>query len=155
MEAQPFRFLVESAGETGPAFTKSFKVLATVIVLACAAALMRTWLDSRLSSDTAGGGWFIAGLLLMLYTWWNILSSVTCLGTQGLHQTWMWDKRMEFGDLAYGKLIRVRGFDWLIAPRLYVRTLMGKFAVFHAASPEMLREFERLVVELKALRNPR
>ena len=155
MEPSPFRFVVDSVGKTSPAFTKSFKVLATFIVLACAAALMRTWLDSRLSSNTTGGGWFIAGLLLMLYTWWNILSSVTCLGTQGLHQTWMWDKRMEFGDLAYGKLIRVRGFDWLIAPRLYVRTLMGKFAVFYAASPEMLREFERLVVELKDLRNPR
>ena len=50
-------------------------------------------------------------------------------------------------ELAYGKLIRVRGLEWLIAPRLYVRTLTGKFAVFYAASPEMVVEFERLVSE--------
>lgn len=155
MEPPPFRFVVDSVGKTGPAFTRSFKVLATVIVLACGAALARTWLDSRYSGGATGGGWFVAALLLMLYTWWHILSSVTCLDAQGLHQTWMWDKRMEFGELAYGKLIRVSGFDWLIAPRLYVRTFTGKFAVFYAASPAMLREFERLAIALKALHNPR
>ena len=42
--------------------------------------------------------------------------------------------------------------DWLIAPRLYVRTLLGKFAVFYAADPSMLAEFERLLAELKAFR---
>jgi len=62
---------------------------------------------------------------------------------------------MELGELAYGKLIRVRGLDWLIAPRLYVRTLMGKFAVFYAASPAMVAEFERLVAELKEFRSMR
>ena len=55
---------------------------------------------------------------------------------------------MELRELAYGRLIRVRGLEWLIAPRLYVRTLTGKFTVFYAASPDMIREFERLVAEL-------
>ena len=59
---------------------------------------------------------------------------------------------MELRELAYGKIIRVRGLEWLIAPRLYVRTLMGKFAVFYAADPKMLAQFERLVLELKAFR---
>jgi len=49
----------------------------------------------------------------------------------------------------------VRGLEWLIAPRLYVRTLMGKFAVFYASSPEMVAEFERLVSELKTFRSIR
>ena len=58
-------------------------------------------------------------------------------------------------ELAYGKLIHIRGFEWVIAPRVYVRTLTGKFAVFYAASPEMVAEFKRLVKELKVFRSMR
>ena len=59
---------------------------------------------------------------------------------------------MELRELAYGKMVRVKSLDWLIAPRIYLRTLMGKFAVFYAADPAMVREFERLIRELKAFR---
>ena len=147
----PFRFTPNTLVASSPAFSPPFKVLATVIVLACAAGFVQAWLGNR----QTGGGWFIAGLLLLLYTWWHILRSATHIDQAGLHQTWVWDKHMELGELAYGKLIRVRGLEWLIAPRLYVRTLMGKFAVFYAASPDMISEFERLVSELKAFRSVR
>ena len=92
---------------------------------------------------------------MFVYTWFCILRSTTRIDAKGLHQTWVWDKHMELSELAYGKLIRVRGLEWLIAPRLYVRTLMGKFAVFYAASPAMVAEFERMVGELKAFRSMR
>ncbi|MES2945485.1 MAG: hypothetical protein V4772_21675 [Pseudomonadota bacterium] len=156
MGPPPFRFIPGAAAKASPAFSMTFKVLATVLVFACAAGFVQTWLGGRASPGQAtGGGWFIAGLLLMLYTWWHILRSATHIDTEGLHQTWVWDKHMELRELAYGKLIRVRGLEWLIAPRLYVRTLMGKFAVFYASSPEMIAEFERLASELKTFRGHR
>ncbi|HQS31078.1 hypothetical protein [Polaromonas sp.] len=155
MGPPPFKFLPRAAGAEGPAFSVPFKILATLIVLACVAAFVQTWLAGRASGVALAGGWFIAGLLLVVYTWFCILRSITRIDAQGLHQSWVWDKHMELQELAYGKLIRVRGLDWLIAPRLYVRTLMGKFAVFYAASPEMVAEFERLVSELKAFRSMR
>lgn len=155
MGPPPFKFLPREGAAEGPAFSIPFKVLATLIVLACAAAFVQTWLAGRASGAAVGGGWFLAGLLLIVYTWFCILRSTTRIDAQGLHQSWVWDKHMELQELAYGKLIRVRGLDWLIAPRLYVRTLMGKFAVFYAASPEMVAEFERMVSELKAFRSMR
>ena len=99
-------------------------------------------------------GWdpILAGIALMGWTWFHIMTSRTRIDRQGLHQRWIWDKHMALDDLAFGKLIRVRGLDWLIAPRLYVRTLVGKFAVFYAATPEFIAEFERLVAELKQAR---
>lgn len=97
----------------------------------------------------------MGAVLLLLYTWVNILRSTTRIDETGLYQSWVWNKHMALGELAYGKLIRVRGLEWLIAPRLYVRTLMGKFAVFYATSPEMIAEFERLVKELKVFREIR
>ena len=74
---------------------------------------------------------------------------------RALHQSWVWDKKMELGELAYGKLIRVRGLDWLIAPRLYVRTLVGKFAVFYAADPSDARRVRTTRARSSRRLNPR
>ena len=136
-----------------PAFSPFFKLLAGAVVLAIAYWFARLWFDGK-----AGGGavsimsWFIAALAMILYTWWHILRSVTSLDTTQLQQSWVWNKKVELRELAYAKLIRVRGLEWLIAPRLYVRTLMGKSAVFYSADPQMLSEFERLAAQLKAFR---
>ena len=138
-------------------------MLATVIVGGCAAVLTQMGLAGQLGQPATTGApvasvglsWFVAGLLLMGVTWWHILRSVTRLDADGLHQSWVWNKQMPLRDLAFAKLIRVRGMDWLIAPRLYVRTLDGKFAVFYAASPQLLAAFERLGSSLKTFRQQR
>ena len=146
-----FRFLVQQKGVEAAAFSVTFKVLASAMVLGGGAMLVQLW-----RAAPSGGGmavsWFSAGWLLMAITCWFILRSRTRLDPQGLHQSWIWDKHLPLGNLAYGKLIRVKGLEWLIAPRLYVRTLDAKFTVFYTASPAMLVEFERLCAELKAFR---
>ena len=154
MGPPPFKFVPTVVGAS-PAYSITFKLLATVIVFGCSAAFLQNWWTGRAAGGVAGGGWFLGAVLLLLYTWVNILRSTTRIDEQGLSQTWVWNKHMELRELAYGKLIRVRGLEWLIAPRLYVRPLMGKFAVFYATSPEMIAEFERLVKELKAFREVR
>ncbi len=139
------------------AFSLPFKLLATVLV---GGAML--WLVLLFTGSIAGANprsssmlWFAAAMLLMLTTWWYIVTGTTTLSSEALQQSWVWNKKMELRELAYGKLIRVRGLDWLIAPRLYVRTLMGKFAVFYAADALMLSDFERLVKELAAFRKMR
>lgn len=154
MGPAPFRF-EPSGGDAveGQAFSLPFKLLATVIVGGCAFWLAQLWSVGALGTARTGGlGWFLAGIVLMGWTWFHIMTSRTRIDRQGLHQRWIWDKHMALDDLAFGKLIRVRGLDWLIAPRLYVRTLVGKFAVFYGATPELIAEFERLVAELKQAR---
>lgn len=155
MGPAPFRFVPSQPGGTveGQAFSLPFKLLATVIVGGCAFWLAQLWSVGALGSAKTGGlGWFLAGMALMGWTWLAIMTSRTRIDSEGLHQRWIWDKHMAFDDLAFGKMIRVRGFEWLIAPRLYARTLMGKFSVFYAASPEVIAEFERLISELKQAR---
>jgi hypothetical protein len=163
----PFRFTPSQHGQRdqadqaapssgrveGAAFSLPFRLLATVIVGGCAFWLAQLWSAGSLGSAKTGGlGWFLAGMVLMGWTWWAIMTSRTHLDAEGLHQRWIWNKHMAYDDLAFGKLIRVRGLDWLIAPRLYVRTLFGKFAVFYGATPELIAEFERLIAELKDTR---
>ena len=138
------------------AFSLPFRLFTTLLVFGIEIWMVVLWRAGQLTppglSTAAALGWPLAALAVMLYTWWQIITSRTTLTADGLHQSWIWDKKLELRELAYGKLIRLRGLDWLIAPRLYVRTLLGKFAVFYAADPAMIAEFERLVAELKAFR---
>jgi len=152
----PFLFSPRTDPLRVRAFSLPFRVLATACVFGIAAWMLVLWQAGRLTppglSTAAALGWPLAALAVLLYTWWQIVTSRTTLTAGKLHQSWIWDKKMELRELAYGKLIRVPGLDWLIAPRLYVRTLMGKFAVFYASDAAMIAEFERLVAELKAFR---
>jgi hypothetical protein len=151
----PFRFeLPDGQPLQGPAFSPAFKFIATALVAGTFGWFIQLWMGGKVSGGTVSIlTWFLAALAMMGYTWWCIVRSVTRLDGQALAQTWVWDKKMELRELAYGKLIRVRGLEWLIAPRLYLRTLTGKFAVFYAADPRMIAQFERLVAELKAFRS--
>lgn len=150
----PFRFTPSQPGHASPAFSLPFKLVATGIVALGSLWLASLWQSGALGTPGRSTGlvWLIAGLALMLYTWWHILRSRTRLDETALYQSWIWDKKLELRELAYCKLIRVRGLDWLIAPRLYARTLLGKFAVFYAADPVLLADFERLVRELAQFR---
>ena len=149
----PFRFTPSTGNEVeDPAFSPFFKLLTTLIVGACAAWLVQLAYAAPGSRSSTAVLWFVAGLALMVCTWWFILRSRTRIGRDGLYQRWIWDKHMPFDDLAYAKLIRVRGLEWLIAPRLYVRTLMGKFTVFYGATPALVNEFERISTELRDFR---
>ena len=151
-----FRFVPRAQPMHVRAFSTPFRLLATVMVFGIELWMYVLWQAGQLSppglSPAAALGWPLAAVSVMLYTWWHIVTSRTTLTPTSLQQSWIWNKKMELGELAYGKLIRVPGLDWLIAPRLYVRTLLGKFAVFYAADPAMLAEFERLIAELKAFR---
>lgn len=88
--------------------------------------------------------WVLAAWLLMLYTVIAIYRSSTILTDDTLKQQWIWDKEVALKDIAYAKLIRIKGLDWLIAPRLYVRTGIGKFSVFYAADEAMLARWEKI-----------
>jgi ABC-type multidrug transport system fused ATPase/permease subunit len=156
----PFRFTPAVNPMVCRAFSRTFCLLAVSIVLGCAYWVYALWSTGKLTAGTgaaAGSGlsWSLAALALMAYTLWCILTSVTTLSSSGLEQTFVWNKKLELRELAYVKLIRVPGLDWLIAPRLYCRTLLGKFAVFYTSDVKMVAEFERLRDELSAFRKVR
>jgi len=145
----PFRFTPKRETVSSPAFSLPFKVLALVLVLGLAVWAYHLYGLQMAQSDHL---WIWAAWGIMAYTVGHLLLGKTRLTAQTLEQTWIWHKKVELRHLAYVKLIRVPGMDAIIAPRLYARTLMGKFTVIYASSPEMIEEFQRLKVELQAFR---
>lgn len=135
------------------AFSVPFKCLAVVFVALAVIWSWQLWADGVLVMTLQSSGWLGAALLMMVLTQWHILRSKTSLDGVALEQKWVWQKRVELRELAFAKLIQVRGFNWLIAPRLYTKTFSGKLTVFYAAAPNVLAEFQRLESEVKALRN--
>jgi hypothetical protein len=138
---------------SSPAFSRPFKLLALMLVTAMASWMYQLWSTGRLAANSTmapsnGLIWLLCGLALMVYTLFAFYTSKTSLSDTHLKQTWIWDKEVALPELVYAKLIRVRGLDWFIAPRLYVRTMMGKFHVFYAAEKPMIQAFEKLVVSI-------
>ncbi len=136
-----------------PAFSRPFKLLALALVTAMASWMYQLWSTGRLAANSTiapsnGLIWLLCGLALMLYTLFAFYTSKTSMSETHLKQTWIWDKEVALPELVYAKLIRVRGLDWLIAPRLYVRTMMGKFHVFYASEKPMIDAFEKLVISI-------
>ncbi len=144
-----FSFQPQDGPVASPAFSWPFKLLAVALIAMALGWATHMWSTGLLEWSLRSSGWFLAALGMMSYTVWHILNGKTTLDGTALQQTWVWRKRVELHELAYVKLIRVRGFEWLIAPRLYTKTFSNKLAVFYAISPAMLQEFQRIEQALK------
>ena len=149
----PFRFQPAAGPVEGPAFSRTFRIVTSLWVLGIGVWLALLWLGERVQ----GGSnsllvWFLTAFVMVVFFWFWILRSRTRIDSEALHQSWFADKHVAVADLATVGVLRVRGLEWLVAPRVHARTLMGKFAIFHAADPRVLAEFERLERELKAFR---
>lgn len=135
---------------SGKAFSVAFRVLALLLVEGVAWWAYVLWSNGKLgTSVTTSILWLLAALVLMAITVFYVFRSVTTITATHLKQSWIWDKEMLIADIAYAKLIRLRGFEWLIAPRLYARTHGGKFASFYASTPDVLQHFEMIHNKLK------
>lgn len=126
-------------------------------VLAGSLVMLAVWAVRLLFGDDApapqGGllSWLLIGLALVTYMGVVLLRSQTTLTSTSLSQDWFWEKKVLLQEVTYVRFMRVRGWEWLIAPRLLVRAGHGPLKTFHAASPAMWDEFERWSL---ALRHP-
>lgn len=134
---------------SGKAFSITFRFLALLLVEGVAWWAYVLWNNGKLGTTvTTSMLCLVAALVLMSITVFYVFRSVTSISATHLKQSWIWNKEMLVSDLAYVKLIRLRGFDWLIAPRLYARTHGGKFASFYASTPAVLLQFEKISSKL-------
>lgn len=142
-------FTPRSAQLIGPAFGIGFRVIASSLMVILTVWGIRVLMDPALGPfdrNIVGGALLAYGLLL--YMWWTMMRSTTTLTDSMLSQTWFWSKSVPLAQISYAKFLRLRGLEWLVAPRIYVRTGPGPFVSFFAASPEMWEEFEAMAREL-------
>ncbi len=136
------------------AFSKPFKALALAIVLVAWVWGFQLWRAGVLVPTLQSSGWVLAALAMMSFTAWYVVVGRTTLDATCLQQRWVWHKQVQINDLAYAKLVHVRGLEWLIAPRLYTKSHAGKLAVFYTADPNLLNHLEALQIALRQATYP-
>ena len=143
--ALPYPYQPPAEPMLAPAFGHVFKTLAWAIVLAL---LVWFW---RLDIDWQSRQGALSAVVwaMMAFTGWHIQRSRITLGPDAIEQSWMWHRRVTLRELAYVKVMRVRGLEFLIAPRIYVRNLGGTFSFFYCHDSRLLDEFSRLAEALK------
>lgn len=127
------------------AFGPLFKVLAWSILLAL---LVWFW-RLELEWHSRQGAWTAVVWTMMAFIVWHIQRSRIILNTDAIEQTWMWHRRVPLKEIAFVKVMRIRGLEHLVAPRLYVRNLGGTFTFFYCHDHALLEEFTRLAKALQ------
>lgn len=132
---------------SGPSFPLAIKALATLLVigLIVAGVLAVTGPCGMPRPALEAREWaFLLGVVAVVGSgYWGMLSSHTSIGPLYIEQSWLWHKRVSIADITQVKLIRLPGLDWIIVPRLVVRTGFG-LATFQTADPAVLARFRLL-----------
>jgi len=129
---------------SGPAYSNWFKLLATGATVTLAVYSVSIMLRFPILDYGFGIKALIAGagLMLALSYYWFLRSTIT-INEQGIHQTWLYNRQVEWRDIRGAKMIGIPYASWLFPPRLVVRT-GNSFTTFNAGSQDVLVEFAKI-----------
>lgn len=130
----------------GPSFAAGTRALGTLLMLALAVLAWRNAGHALVLMLAARYTAFVLIAAAIVATgYWQLLYSRTRIDATHLHQgCGPLRRRVALADIAQLRLMRVRGLEWLITPRLVVRSRsMGKSS-FYAADERVLQAFEAL-----------
>ena len=131
---------------TGPAYSPWFKLMATVL---CAGLLAYgASIAMRFPLGQYGIGvkaLLAAAALLLVVSYYWFLRGTTTVDEQGIRQTGIVDKRVEWRDVRGAKMIGIPYAGWLFPPRLVVRT-GNAFMTFNGGSQAVLVEFAKITL---------
>ena len=129
-----------SSPVSGPAYGRTFRALATAMLLAVVAMAARATLYLPLDDAAAQGYWMLGlGMLALVASYWVLIRSTTTIDAAGIRQTGLTDKKIVWNEVHSARL-----FGPPFARRLMVRTANGRFRFFFGGSPELLDAFARI-----------
>lgn len=139
-----FEFYKPEKAVTGPAYSRWFKFMATVLTLVLVAYGLNVVLRFPLQQYSFGVQALLMGAALMLGVsyYWFLRSTITIDGT-GITQTWLYNRHVEWRDIRSAKMIGIPYAGWLFPPRLVVRT-GNAFTTFNGGSQAVLVEFAKI-----------
>lgn len=125
---------------SGPAYGRTFRVLATTMLAGVLAMAARATLNLPDDAQAAQGYWILGiGLLALLASYWVLMRSTTTIDTRGIRQSGLTDKSVVWPEVRSARL-----FGPPFARRLMVRSTNGRFRFFFGGSPELLSAFDRV-----------
>jgi hypothetical protein len=89
----------------------------------------------------------VLGLLaaaLVAAGYWSVMRGRTAIDGQEIRHSGLPPRRVALADIAQIKLVRLRGLEWLVTPRLVVQARGLGSSSFHCADAGVLDAFEQL-----------
>ena len=130
----------------GVSFAWGTRAAATLLILALAVLAWRNAdhpLLARLSRDSTV--YVLFALAIVAFGYCNVLFSRTRVDATQLRQgCWPLQRSVALADVSQVLLIRVRGLEWLVTPRLVVRSRSAGKTSFHCADARVRRALEQL-----------
>ena len=121
---------------SGPAYSRGYRIGASVVLVLIAVQAWRAW-DEMAPLLNAQAGWVLgAGAAVLLGSYALLLRSTTVIDATGLQQTGLIDKKIAWNEI---RQARLRGFGF--ARRLVVSTGYGKFRAFYGGTPQLQAAF--------------
>ena len=134
---------------SGPSFPKTIQWLATLFMLVFIYLVM-TIIPTLSLIDYPWAVYVGIALpiAIFFFGYGYILKSKTTLTNEKIIQSWIFTKEVDLKDITQIKLIQLHSLNWIIVPRLMVRTHRGLF-VFQTADLMILENFRQLAYGIK------
>jgi hypothetical protein len=140
--------LPADAGSTvvaGRSFAVGTQWLATALALTLAGMAWRNR-DHPLLRDLSAhlSAFALIAAAIVAVGYWTVLNSRTSIDDREIRQSGLLPRRVALADIGQLKLIRMRGLEWLVTPRLVVRARGSGLSTFCCADPDVLQAVEQL-----------
>lgn len=129
---------------SGASYSVLYRVLATALLLVVFGQGVRVTIAVP-QIDSGGWLWLGLGFFVMIATYVLLMLARTTIDAKGLHQTGLLGKEVAWDEITAA---RVTGFA--LSRRLAVRTISGRYKVFHGGTPQLVASFKRIVEHFPA-----
>jgi hypothetical protein len=130
---------------SGPSYSPSIKAMALIIVAVLLLELTRLFFQTANGMPPALTGLAAVGMLIVIAACWGMLTSQTSIDGIQIRQTAPWPRVVTIANITSCQFVHIPRLNWLIAPRLIVRSMGGLGVVtIHAADAGVLRAFGKL-----------
>ena len=135
----------------GPAFSRAFKSMASLVMLSLMVWGLRILDNPQLHSVSFTAKLALTAIFAMiLLFYYYLMVSQTRISATEISQTWLADKQVRIAEITKAKFIYIPYHSWLFAPRMVVRTQNGFLTMFYAADPKVLAAFAQLAMLMQS-----
>lgn len=129
----------------GPSYPRTLKILAVLAVSVTFLAMVLAW-DGAAWRRMGWGerGFLFSVIAVVLYGLATIVRSRTFVDGRVIEQRGPLTKTIVLADITQLKFIHLRGWEWLVVPRLIVRRGAVGLTTIPAADPEVIAAFRAL-----------
>ncbi len=120
---------------SGPAFGLLQRVLAALMAAALTGWCLYAW--RTFTAEGGGAMLWLAALIIVQWSAYWIWNSTVTVDDEAIAQTWVWKKVVRKEEIASLNIVHARWLEWLITPRVVIRTSAMMMTTFPLACPKV------------------